>query len=202
MERSLAPIHVTPVMEVHIPPVLTQDDYERMKRVTRCWRDTLLLMFLRNTGLRPSEVCAITLAQFIARPPVYYVLIQRAKKRGRAHWEPVYLSPNLGHPLSEYARGQNLRPTDRLFGLEARQVRNITYQAGMSAIGRRVQPREFRRLYVRTVAEIAPRVVGFLPQHMQIAQQMVGHNSVRTTWDWYFRLTEDERRAIQEMVPV
>ncbi len=134
---------------------------------------------------------------------MYWLAVKRAKKRAKdLPFDVLFISPNLGHPLEEYIRGQRLRPSDPIFGIRTRQIRYIAENAGVVAIGRPVQPKEFRRFYIRTVAGIAASVLGFAPQHLEVAQKMVGHESVRTTWDWYFELSIDERRQIQERIPV
>lgn len=182
---------------------LTQADYEAMKRHTRTWRDNLLLQLLRNTGFRPIEVENLLASHLEHQGPLYFVAVKRAKKRVKNNpFEALFISPNLGQPLTEYIRGQRLKLTDPIFGIRTRQLRNVVEDAGLKAIGRPVQPKEFRRLYIRTVAGIAASVLGFAPQHLVVAQKMVGHESVRTTWDWYFELTLDERRQIQECIPV
>src|SRR3989304_2296864 len=136
MNTSITPVPLTSITQQGrvVTGPLTQADYEEMKRHTRDWRGTLLLMLFRATGFGPRE---------------------------------------------------------RAVGA-----------AGLAALGRHVMPKEFRRLYIVTVAEIAAQVVGYAPQHMEIAQKMVGHERVNTTWDWYVMLSTDQRRAIQERVPV
>lgn len=196
------PGRITVQGEVVYSP-LSQADYESMKRRTRTWRDTLLLMLLRNTGFRPIEIERLQVSHFERQGPMYWVAVKRAKKRVKdLPFDVLFISPNLGHPLEEYIRGQRLRQADPIFGIKTRQLRNIVETAGLAAIGRLVQPKEFRRMYIRTVAGNAAQVLGFAPQHLEVAQKMVGHESVRTTWDWYFELTLDERRRIQELIPV
>lgn len=196
------PMRLTVQGEVVTAP-LTQADYEAMRRRTRIWRDNLILQVLRNTGFRPIEVERLQVAHFERQGPMYFVAVKRAKKRSKdLPFDAVFLSPDLGQPLVEYIRGQHLKPTEAIFGVKTRQIRNIVEAAGMAAIGRPVQPKEFRRFYIRTVAQIAAQVLGWAPQHLEVSQKMVGHESVRTTWDWYFELTLDERRQIQERIPV
>lgn len=180
---------------------LTQGDYEAMTRNTRCWRDTLLLMLLRNTGFRPIEIQALQVGHIDRNGPMFWLYAERAKKRYPTA-DILFLNPELGHPLEAYIRGEKLGPTSLVFNIKTRQIRNIVGDAGLRAIGRPVQPKEFRRFYIRTVAQIAAQVLGWDSRHMEVAQKMIGHESVRTTWDWYFELTLEERRQIQERVPV
>ena len=114
----------------------------------------------------------------------------------------LFLDTNLGQPLVEYVKGQQLATTSQVFGISDRQLRNIVYNASEAALGYWAEPKAFRRFYIRTVAEVSAQVLGFAPQHMEVAQKMVGHEHVSISWDWYFELTVDERRRIQEMIPV
>lgn len=182
--------------------LLTHEQYEMMKRHTRIWRDTLMLMLYRNTGFRPVEVMTRQARHVRQWGSAYYILVTRAKKGEKAKEEAVYLNPMLGQPLIEWTRGQNMRPADPLFGVKKRMMQYVAEETGMKAIGRPVKLKEFRRLYVRTVAQIAPQVVGYTPQHLLVAQRMVGHESIKTTTQFYWDLDARERREIQERIPV
>ena len=60
MTEKPAVIPAPPVLRGSIAQgPLDQGAYEAMKRKTKSWRDTLLLMFLRNTGFRPIEVARL-----------------------------------------------------------------------------------------------------------------------------------------------
>lgn len=182
---------------------LSQSDYETMKLRARIWRDQLLLMFMRNTGFRPAEVVSVQANHLDRQGPAYLVFVKRAKKKKQDNpFVPVYLSPNLGRPLFEWVAGQKMQPSDPVFQVGTRQLRNIVEEAGRQAIGRVVLPKEFRRFYILTIAELAAQVIGWAPQHMEVAQKMVGHEHVNTTWDWYLYLPEDKKREIQERIPV
>jgi integrase len=185
---------------IHAP--LTQSLYERMKLAAGGMKNMLLLMTLRATGLRPVEVVNLQARHLGHEAGVYWLSVLRAKKRGDARPEALFITPNLGSLLVEWVRWQQLRPMDSLFGIKVRRLRNVVYESSERALGFRVQPKAFRRFYIRSVAEIAGQVLGFTPRHMEVAQKMVGHESVRTTWSWYHELTVEERRRIQEAVQV
>jgi len=205
MNTSITPVPLTSITQQGrvVTGPLTQADYEEMKRHTRDWRDTLLLMLFRATGFRPVEVSRILYSHLDRQGPAYLVWMRRAKKRKRdLPYEAIYLNPPLGQALFAYAVGQHVEPDGRVFAISTRQMERVVGAAGLAALGRHVMPKEFRRLYIVTVAEIAAQVVGYAPQHMEIAQKMVGHERVNTTWDWYVMLSTDQRRAIQERVPV
>ena len=175
---------------------LTQGDYELLKIHLKSWRDVLLAKTLRNTGLRINEALRLEARQVQQSGPASYISIRRSKqqRKGQSEWEPVFLNPQLGLELRSYVQGMALKPTDRVFPISDRQVRNVFYQAGLRAIGRRVHPHEFRHLYIKTLVD------GGLP--MEITAKMVGHDDSGTTRRWYYELTHDQRRGIQERVPV
>ena len=67
-------------------------------------------------------------------------------------------------------------------------------KAGIAAIGRPVQPKEFRSFFVQTMVD------GGVPVAM--ASKMVGHEDIRTTQAHYYALSADRRRVIGEGIPV
>ena len=183
---------------------LTQADYGAMKRATqsrkdsRAWRDTLLLMTLRGTGLRIGEVRALEVRHIGRHGPVYVVFIQREKKRGKAEWESLPIAPALGQGLVEYVKGQHMEPNARVFGLSLAQIRNIVYAAGNAALGHPVPPKALRDLYSSTVNEIATVLLHTSVTWLNVAGKMMGHVNPRTTWNFYSRLTMEQKVAIQE----
>ena len=183
---------------------LSQADYERMKGAAAKgpWRDALLLMFLRNTGLRPHEIVRVNARDLEAQGGVFWVNLIRAKKRGLGIREALFLNPVLGQPLMAYVAGQHIAPQERVFGIMERQLRRVVYRISLEALGRRVEPKMFRRFYARTVAEIAPEIMGFNQQHVAVAAKMLGHNSPRTTNEFYMQLSPRDHLAIQERIPV
>lgn len=202
---------------------LTQEQYEAVKgfwlRSTRpqAWRNVLILMLLRNTGFRPAELvrpqkdrprrhfhhdAALRAGQVVQHGPLYWVDVLRAKKRLRPDYEPVILNPALGQPLLEYIRGNRLGPADPLFPINTRMLANIWYAGCRAALGYLKEPTALRDLYVTTVARLAREIVGYGPQDVAIASKMLGHTEVRTTRTFYEKLTPEQRRAIQERIPV
>lgn len=202
---------------------LTQEQYEGIKGYwlrsskPEAWRNVLMLMLLRNTGFRPSEVVRpqkskprkhfdwgayLAAGQVIQYGPVYWVNVLRAKKRERPEPTPMYLNPVLGRPLFEYIKGNNLKETDPVFAMNTRQLANVWYEACEATLGFKKEPTSLRDLYVTTVSRLAREIVGYGHEDMVIASKMVGHEDVRTTRGFYEKLTPEERRAIQERVPV
>lgn len=173
---------------------LTQADYEALKGALKNWRDILLAKTLRATGIRVSETIALLPGNMGEDGPFHFLLVRRGKKRGKPVWERVYLPPQLGVELRDYIRGQRLGAGQTIFGIKRRMVGYIFAQAGLLALGRPVSPHEFRGLYIKTLLD------GGLP--VAAAAKMVGHADPKTTAQWYYELTREQRAEIQRRIPV
>ena len=185
--------------------VLTQAQYEAFRDALTTWRDRLIAMVLRNTGLRVNELLGVEVRHCGFTGPEFIVYIQRSKKRDQVpEYEPVYINPGLGIQLRDYIKGLQLAPTERVFGNTggAKNGNKITHRglafafakAGIAALGRPVQPKEFRAFFVQTMVD------GGVP--MAMASKMVGHNDIKTTQKHYYKLSADKRRVIGEGIPV
>ncbi len=175
---------------------LTQSEYEAFRDALPNWRDRLIAMVLRNTGLRINEVLGLTVRQCNLDGPASLIYVQRSKKRTvDVPYEPVYLQPGLGVQLRDYIKGQGRTPTDRVFDIKIRGLRYIFADAGRRSIGRPVTPKEFRSFFVRTMVDV-------LGVPMAAASKMVGHADIKTTQKHYYELDADRRQAIGEGIPV
>ncbi len=184
--------------------VLTQAEYEAFRDALLNWRDRLITMVLRNTGLRINEILSLEVHHCVLDGPAYIIYVQRSKKRRVAEYEPIYINPGLGVQLRDYIKGQQMALTDRVFGnsgtgrgsikITARGLRFVFGKAGIASIGRPVQPKEFRSFFVQTMVD------GGVP--MAMASKMVGHEDIRTTQAHYYALSADRRRIIGEGIPV
>jgi integrase len=176
---------------------LTQPEYEAFRDALTNWRDRLICMVLRNTGLRLNEALGLQV-RFCSLPtrdqPTSVLLIKRSKKRTEARYEPIYLNPSLGVQLQAYIKGNFLKPADRVFNIKARGLRYAFAAAGIAALGRPVQPKEFRAFFVQTMVD------GGVP--MAMASTMVGHDDIRTTQKYYWKLSAVKRQVIGEGIPV
>ncbi len=184
--------------------VLTQAEYEAFRDALPNWRDRLIAMVLRNTGLRINEALGAEVRHFSLAGPDFIMYVQRSKKRKDTPYEPMYLRPELGPQLRDYIKGQQMAQTERVFGniggsrngnkITARGVNFVFAKAGRASIGRPVQPKEFRSFFVQTMVD------GGVP--MAMASKMVGHEDMRTTQAHYYALSADKRRVIGEGIPV
>jgi integrase len=176
---------------------LTQGEYETFRDALTNWRDRLICMVLRNTGLRLNEVLGLQV-RFCSLPtlenPASVLLIKRSKKRTEARYEPLYINPSLGVQLRDYIKGNFLKPADLVFNIKARGLRTAFEKAGIIALGRPVQPKEFRAFFVQTMVD------GGVP--MAMASKMVGHDDIRTTQKHYYKLSAVRRQMIGEGIPV
>ncbi len=184
--------------------ILTQAEYEAFRDALPTWRDRLITMVLRNTGLRINEILSLEVHHCVLDGPAYIIYVQRSKKRRVAEYEPIYINPGLGVQLRDYIKGQQMGLTDRVFGnsgtgrgsikITARGLRFVFGKAGIASIGRPVQPKEFRSFFIQTMVD------GGVP--MAMASKMIGHEDLRTTQAHYYALSADRRRVIGEGIPV
>ncbi len=184
--------------------VMTQAEYEAFRDALPIWRDRLIAMVLRNTGLRVNEVLNMEVRHCMLEGPDFIVYVQRSKKRTKTEYEPIYINPGLGVQLRDYIKGQQMGLTDQIFGnvtgtkgigkISHRGLAFVFAKAGIASIGRPVQPKEFRSFFVQTMVD------GGVP--MAMASKMVGHEDVRTTQRHYYELSADKRRVIGEGIPV
>ena len=187
-----------------VQDVLTQAEYEAFRDALPNWRDRLIAMVLRNTGLRINEVLSLEVRHCVLGGPAFIIYVHRSKKRRSAEYDPVYINPGLGVQLRDYIKGQQMAPTEQVFGnlgtsrgshkITARGLRFVFDKAGLASIGRPVQPKEFRSFFVQTMVD------GGVP--MAMASKMVGHEDIRTTQGHYYALSADRRRMIGEGIPV
>ncbi|MCH2518276.1 MAG: site-specific integrase [Dehalococcoidia bacterium] len=187
---------------------LTQDEYEAFKAALPSWRDRLICMMLRNTGLRINELLSLPGAHCALGGPSYVIHVVRSKKRKGIEtttvYEPIYINPGLGVQLRDYIRGNNYTMTEPIFGggdnqrdarkITQRGLRFIFEKTGRESIGRPISPKAFRSFFVQTMVD------GNVP--MAMASKMVGHEDIRTTQAHYYVLSADRRRAIGEGIPV
>lgn len=187
---------------------LTQDEYEAFKAALPSWRDRLICMMLRNTGLRINELLSLPGAHCALGGPSYVIHVVRSKKRKGIEtttvYEPIYINPGLGVQLRDYIKGNNYTMTEPIFGggdnqrdarkITQRGLRFIFEKTGRESIGRPISPKAFRSFFVQTMVD--GNVL------MAMASKMVGHEDIRTTQAHYYVLSADRRRAIGEGIPV
>ena len=174
---------------------MDQQQYEAFKASLPTWRDVLIAKALRSTGLRVMELLRLEGHHYDLSGPHFLILVKRGKSRAnhKGEYERVYLPSGLGVELRNYLTGNRIAPEDRVFPITDRQVRYVFAAAGRRGIGRPVHPHELRHLYVKTLID------GGVP--VLAASKLVGHSDTKTTEQWYYDLTAEQRRGIQEKMP-
>ena len=194
LERYQDPTRQIAEREITQDP-LDQNEYEAFKACLPTWRDVLIAKTLRSTGVRVMEGLRLEGRHYDLSGPDFSLLVKRSKRRGKHkdEYERVYLPPGLGVELRDYIAGNRIAPDERVFPITDRQVRYVFAAAGKRGIGRPVHPHELRHLYVKTLID------GGVP--VLAASKLVGHTDTKTNERWYYDLTAEQRRAIQERMP-
>ena len=185
---------------------LTKDEYRAFRDAMPTWRDRLICMALRNTGLRINELLHIEEHQTTlgVKSPTYLLFVQRSKKRENIEFEPIYISPDLGVQMVDWIRVHRIKPKERVFGqgnreyntakITDRGLRHVFAKVGLEVLGRPIMPKEFRRLFIQDLID------GGAP--IEVAAKMVGHENTRTTQEHYYQLTSERRQFIGERIEV
>ena len=194
LERYRAPMPQIIDEEIAQDP-LDQREYEAFKACLPTWRDVLIAKTLRSTGLRVMELLRLERRHYDVYGPDFSILAKRSKRRTKhkREYERVYVPPGLGVELRDFVTGNRIAPEGRVFPITDRQVRYVFAAAGRRGIARPVHPPELRHLYVKTLID------GGVP--VLAASKLVGHSDTKTTERWYYDLTAEQRRAIQERMP-
>lgn len=201
---------IQPLIELDAPvatDVLTQTEYEVFRDALPTWRDRLIAMLLRNSGIKVNELLSLEVRHYVLDGPSFIIYIRRSKKRNATTYQPIYINPGLGVQLRDYIKGRFMGQTEQVFGnagstrgsnkITARGLRFVFAKAGTESLGRPVQPKEFRSFFVQTMVD------GGVP--MAMASKVVGYEDTRTTQKHYYALSADRRRVIRvigEGIPV
>lgn len=179
------------------PDRLSELEYEILKSCFDNWRDTLLCKLLKVSGLRAGELLRATTDHYNLKGPEYYLLALRSK---RANRDPIYarvfLPAVLGVELRNYMEGNRIPVGQPMFQGRikgrALTLRALLYSFNKASekagIFPSVTPHNMRHLYgsVLLDAGLPPATVA----------KLLGHSNPRTTLEWYYDLTRDQRRQI------
>ena len=162
-------------------------------------RNLLLVQLYFGTGLRLSEVMNLTPEHVQQNGPDVSIWIQRGKRQlvkgPQDKYEAVPLGRMLGASLLDYARGNQVGRNKQIFQMTPRRVQQILAELGIRALGRSVNSRDFRKLYIRFLL-----LERGLP--IEVVAKMVGHTNTATTMKYYFDLTQEQRKEINQSIPV
>lgn len=107
--------------------VFSAADEKALLAAARNPRDRLLLEFMLHTGLRLSEVCAITLDDFIQAPGASYVQVRQGKGR-KDRFVPLDTSGySLSKKLAHFIKSDRDQSEDRHLFLTERRVHGEEY---------------------------------------------------------------------------
>ncbi len=178
---------------------LTLQDYRLIKEAliegkATDTRNVLICQALFGTGLRISELLRVTPAHISEAGPDTILFAYRGKRNKKERWTPLPLNPELAMRLKDYIRGLRIPLDSPVFRIQDRQVRRIVSEASLKALGRSINPHQFRKLYVKVLVD------GGLP--ITAVANMVGHKNHVTTQEWYYDLTLDQRKEINRRIPV
>lgn len=150
-------------------------------------RDTALLYFLLDTGIRRREVCALTVGQFEGDT---VALAADGTKTGRAR--PAFLSPDTIRKLRAYlATRRDLSPDAPLFANQygapltpnglTLVIKRLCKRAGLPTVGLHDFRRTFALESLRSGADLVT------------VSRLLGHTQIETT-KRYLALTDDDLR--------
>jgi hypothetical protein len=197
-EIHLAPVvSIVPEMDKKVP--LTVAGYRAMKIAavegkSTDTRNLLMLRMLFATGLRLGEVMRLTPGHVSRNGPDTSISIYRNKSNAK-QWEDVPIEATVGADLVAYIRGNNIPRGRPVFNITRRQAQNIIQSIGQRALNRDVSSRDFRKLYIQTLM-----IQGGVP--VEVVAKMVGHTNTATTMKYYFDLTQEQRKEINQSIPV
>ena len=179
------------------PDRISDQEYDILKSSFDTWRDTLLCKLLKCSGLRAGELLRATTDHYNLKGPEYYLLALRSK---RANRDPVYarvfLPAVLGVELRNYMEGNRIPVGQPMFQGRIKgkhlTLRALLYSfekaSEKAGIYPSVTPHSMRHLYASVL------LAGNLPP--ATVSKLLGHSNPRTTLEWYYDLTRDQRRAI------
>lgn len=163
---------------------LTVDQIESIVRAARNLRDGVLLRILAETGLRRSEVARLRVEDI--RSDESLILVRNGKG-GKSRIVPMTpsLTDNL-RVLVENRRDGAVFPSPGGGCISPRQVNRIVADAGRRADVSNPNPRQRHiccHLFRHSFARLWKERVGSI----ETLSRILGHASVKTTWDLYGR---------------
>jgi len=176
------------------PTPLTEAEYQEFKVALTIWRDTLIAMTLRNTGLRVSELLRLEVRDCQLDIDDPHILARRSKSRSDVdEYERLWLNPLLAAALRAHLKEHRLR-SGKVFPVTDRNVRYAFARAGLRSIERAVRPHELRGLFIRSCIDGGLRI--------ESTADLVGHKDPRVTQRYYYATSQDLRRQVGKIMPV
>ena len=194
--KSTLPAALPKDDEVSDSELLTNEEYELMlghiKIGPMGTRNRHLLHVLRHSGLRISEVLALTPADIRSDDQgLAFVYVTRLKKRSKTKREPHYVKGTVLQDVYDYARHNGIPAHSRIFPFNRSAAFKIVRKIAQAALGRSISPKAFRKLFVTDLADKGVPI--------ETVAHLVGHTNPVVTFNWYRKLTSKKRAELAEL---
>lgn len=130
-------------------------------------RDLCLIGLLATTGMRTSELLALTPSDFEFKEGL--INVKQLKKKGE-FFRQTAISPDLKPYLEKYVA--LFDENESIFKLSRRQVLNITHKYTEQILGRRYRNHAFRHAYAIRILEKTKDV--------ELCRRLIGHAKIET----------------------
>lgn len=186
---TLVPRSLSRVVRAELPKYFTRDEVQALLGACTRPRDRLLLRILWETGLRVSELGALTSDSVDFTSEALRVVT--LKRRG--HMRAVPLRPALLGELARHIAGAGIRGDARLFPVTRQRVHQIVRKAALGAgLPRdRAHPHTLRHSFA--IACVLARVP------VLVLAEWLGHRSLESTLVYTKVLCADSRRYLGDV---
>jgi integrase/recombinase XerD len=193
-------------------PTITDEEFEILLKNVNTTRDSLLLLFMFDAGLRVSEVCQLQVRDvacyvYEAGPPsneymsLFSCVTIRAECSKNGHSREVPMTIRLKEALLPYTSLRYFRPLPSidkpLFpGFNARKtlspraVQKLIQWLSEYSIRRRIHPHVLRHSFATRLMRKAP---------ISVVQQLLGHKNISSTQVYMHPVLTDAIKAIAEI---
>ncbi len=172
--------------EYKIPETLSDEDVDALLEASSCKRDHAIQKLLLSTGLRASEVCALTVGDIdldkceVTKPAV---------KGGKE--DTVFLSEGAAEAVEDYLDERNDPGSDEAFALSEQGgaltrtglLQMVKRTARRADVEKNVTVHMYRRTYATRLLRNGADLV--------TVKELLGHDSIKSTMR-YLRLTKDD----------
>ncbi|MBI2932486.1 MAG: tyrosine-type recombinase/integrase [Planctomycetes bacterium] len=186
---ALVPRSISTIARAELPKYLTRDEVGRLIAVAKPGRDRLMLRVLWETGLRISELLALTAESVdFAGEALHVVTLKR-----HAHMRAVPLRPAVLGDLARHIAGGDFAGGARLFAITRQRAHQIVRRAALGAgLGAdRAHPHTMRHSFA--VACVLARVP------VLVLAEWLGHRSLESTLVYTKVLCADSRRYLGDV---
>lgn len=177
------------LVDAKLPKYFTRDEIARLTSCARPGRDRLILRTLWETGVRVSELLALTPASIdFAAEAIQVTTLKR-----RAHVRAVPIRPGLLGELARHIAGRGVAADARLFSITRQRVHQIVVGAASDAGLSRdcAHPHTLRHSFA--IACVLARVP------VLVLAEWLGHATLAATLVYTKILCADSRRYLDDV---